>query len=90
MKDRIAMIKAAVEKVQGGREEQRKINAKFIKDCEKKIARIKARQERQAEKEMAELDENYNQIDIKQAKKIAIESVGETYFETTRFDNEWN
>ena len=90
---RLEMIKNAVNKVQGNPEfkaQMKKINQKFIKDCEKKIARLKAKQERQMEKELSELDENYNSVDVKTARTIADTAVGEIYRETTRFDNEWN
>lgn len=91
--DRIEMIKNAVHKIQGNPEfksTMQKANARFIKDCQKKIDRIRAKQERQAEKELAELDENYNHLEPKIARQIADSVVGEIYRETTKFDNEWN
>lgn len=91
--NRIEMIKNAVHKIQGNpeiRASMKKANQKFIRDCEKKIARIKAKQQRQLDKELEALDENYNAIDFKVARHIADETVGEIYRETVKFDNEWN
>lgn len=90
---RLDMIKNAVNKVQGNlelRAQQAKVNARFIADCNKKIAKIKAKAERKLDKELAALDENYNEVDRKTARKIADAYVGDTYRETTKFDNEWN
>lgn len=90
---RLDMIKNAVNKVQGNlelRAQQAKVNARFIADCNKKIAKIKAKAERKLDKELAALDENYNEVDTKTARKIADSYVGDIYRETTKFDNEWN
>lgn len=89
----IDLIRKAAEKVQAKAEfraTMNKSNKRFIEDCNRKIAKIRAKQERQLEKELAELDENYNAIDIKAARRIADDTVGEIYRETTKFDNEWN
>ena len=91
--DRIDMIRKAAQKIQGNpefRATMNKSNKRFIEDCNRKIAKIRAKQERQLEKELAELDENYNAVDIKVARRIADDTVGEIYRETTKFDNEWN
>lgn len=92
--NRMEMIKNAVQKIQGNQSEFRatmkKANQKFIDQAYKKIAKIKAKQERQAQKELEALDENYNHIDHKTARLVADTEVGEIYRETTRFDNEWN
>jgi hypothetical protein len=90
---RLEMIRNAAIKIQGNpefRATMQKANQRFIQDCHRKIAKIKAKQERQLDKELAALDENYNAIDIKVARHIADETVGEIYRETTKFDNEWN
>ena len=91
--NRIEMIKNAVHKIQGNpefRASMKKANQRFIQDCEKKIARIEAKQERQLDKELEALDENYNAVNFKVARRIADDTVGETYRETVKFDNEWN
>ena len=90
---RLAMIKNAANKIQGNlelRAQQAKVNARFIADCNKKIAKIKAKQEAKLAKELDALDENYNEVDAKTARKIANSCVGDIYRETTKFDNEWN
>ena len=91
--NRLDMIKNAVHKIQGNTEfraAQAKINARFIKDCEAKIAKIKRRQDRQLERELEAMDENYNHVEPKVARAFAESLVGDVYRETTRFDNEWN
>ena len=87
------MIKNAVHKIQGNpelRAAQAKINKRFVKDCNAKIAKIKRREERKLEKEVEAMDENYNHVEPKVARAFADSLVGETYRETTKFDNEWN
>ena len=91
--NRLEMIKQSVNKIQGNdlfRETMKKSNMQFVKDCNRKIAKIKAKEDRKLAKEMDALNENYNDVDAKTARKIADDTVGETYRETTRFDNEWN
>jgi hypothetical protein len=93
MDRRLEMIKNAVHKIQGNpelRAAQAKINARFIKDCNAKIAKIRRRQERQLERELEAMDENYNHVEPKAARAFAESLVGEIYRETTKFDNEWN
>ena len=91
--NKLDMIKNAVHKIQGNpefRAEQAKINKRFIKDCEAKIAKIKRRQDRQLERELEAMDENYNHVEPKAARAFAESLVGDVYRETTKFDNEWN
>lgn len=88
--NRLDLIKNAVKNVNSKKAAIRKANQKFVKDCERKIARLKAKAEREALKQLEALDEDYNQVDAKTAKVIADSAVGEIYRETVKFDNEWN
>lgn len=91
--NRIEMIKQATYKIQGSPEfvaSMKKANAKFIRDCQKKIAKLQAKADAKADKELEALDENYNHIMTKTAREIAEIEVGDTYRETIKFDNEWN
>jgi len=91
--NRLEMIKNAAYKIQGNPEfkaSMKKANQRFIKDCQAKIARLEAKKLREEQKELDKMDENYNLFDIKTAKAIAETEVGETFRETTKFDNEWN
>jgi hypothetical protein len=90
---RLAIIKAAVNKVQGNlelRAQQAKSNAKVLKASNSKLMKIKSKAELKLDKELDGIDENYNDVDTKTARKIANESVGDTYRQTIKYDNEWN
>ena len=85
--DRIAMIKAAQEKINRRKALVAKIKASSH-NAVGYASRLADEEEKTLVKEIGRLDENYNHWT--DAPKYAKEFYGEVYHETTKFDNEWN
>lgn len=85
--ERLALIKAAAEKIQG----KKTFKAKAKKSATKaRVAAVKRRsqEDRALDREIEKLDENHNLWT--DASSYAKEYYGDVAYETTRFDNDWN